>query len=342
MEAASCLVDFIKMLKKKVWDAMGELKIVIGVFQIIGTFLSSLEVPWPDIFTTWMQKLEVFNLGMFDVASVQCMYPNSNFYNKLILQISGPIIFAISILVAEQLRVWWVKKHCKFTGSAYTATIIRHRHTIENQHIFGFTVLLFVIFPGVSSTVMKYFKCALVDGKWLLHADYRLVCYSADWMAHLPVALFGVLIYPIGIPAFIYWSLRAHKQHLHYEVKPLEKRWKEAYQDHELLSNVIVSLQGVPDVMLVRASVAAADELKAATFELEEVRVVVPVVVPVVAGGWWWLWVVVVVVVVGGGGGGCGVIGVIGVAVVGGGCCAWAAGAVAAGGAAAVGGAGGV
>ena len=43
-----------------------------------------------------------------------------------------------------------------------------------------------VYIPGVSSTVVKFFKCTEVDGKWLLHADYRLECFSSEWLSYAP------------------------------------------------------------------------------------------------------------------------------------------------------------
>ena len=62
---------------------------------------------------------------------------------------------------------------------------------VENQHMFAFLTLLFLIYagrareldtslsahiPGVSSIFVKSFKCTEVDGEWLLHAKYNLLC----------------------------------------------------------------------------------------------------------------------------------------------------------------------
>ena len=73
--------------------------------------------------------------------------------------------------------------------------------TVENQHMFAFLTLLFLIYagkaqeletslsahiPGVSSTVVKFFKCTEVDGEWLLHADYSLLCFSSEWLSYAP------------------------------------------------------------------------------------------------------------------------------------------------------------
>ena len=49
------------------------------------------------------------------------------------------------------------------------------------QHMFAFLFLLFVLYAGVSTTIMKFFKCTEIEGIWLLDADHRLQCFEPEW-----------------------------------------------------------------------------------------------------------------------------------------------------------------
>ena len=82
-----------------------------------------------------------------------------------------------------RLRIW--NAASKLSESKAKAMKI----SIDNQHMFAFLFFLFLIYAGiqsnqaklslsvsiagVSTTVMKFFKCRQIDGVWLLNADYR-------------------------------------------------------------------------------------------------------------------------------------------------------------------------
>jgi hypothetical protein len=68
--------------------------------------------------------------------------------------------------------------------------------------------LLFCAVPAVTNQIFAAFAC---DGfhidddtvHFYLHADYRTRCYGHEHMAHIvPVAVVGLLLWPIGVPLF--------------------------------------------------------------------------------------------------------------------------------------------
>lgn len=85
---------------------------------------------------------------------------------------------------------------------------------------------MFLIFPGVSSKVVKMWVCREIDGEvraprsflfnsntasqsqltWrcglqtYLLADFSLHCYDAQWRSLMPISIVMLAIYPIGIP----------------------------------------------------------------------------------------------------------------------------------------------
>ncbi len=56
------------------------------------------------------------------------------------------------------------------------------------------------MYPAVSSRVLSFFICRTVSGTSYLVADFELECYNSEWYQYLPVALVGLLLYPLGIP----------------------------------------------------------------------------------------------------------------------------------------------
>ena len=137
-------ISVLTTINDKVMSSMGHFKIVFGVLQIISTFLSSFEVPWPSVFESWTQSIQFVNLRIFDVASVQCMRPESNFYNKLLMQIYSPIILFIGLWVALKFRIW--KSVRKDPNDMFKLAKIKMK--LESQHMFAFLFLLFVVYPG--------------------------------------------------------------------------------------------------------------------------------------------------------------------------------------------------
>ncbi len=46
-------------------------------------------------------------------------------------------------------------------------------------------------------------------------ADFTLECNDARWNQYLPLAVVGLLLYPIGIPAFLFVALFRIRKRLH-------------------------------------------------------------------------------------------------------------------------------
>ena len=132
------------MVKDKIMSSMGHFKIVFGVLQIISTFLSSLAVPWPSFFESWAESIQFVNLGVFDVASVQCMRPESDYYDKLLMQMVTPILLTACLWGALKFRVW--RSVCKDPNDMFK--LARLKMKIGSQHMFVFLFLLFVVYPG--------------------------------------------------------------------------------------------------------------------------------------------------------------------------------------------------
>jgi hypothetical protein len=40
---------------------------------------------------------------------------------------------------------------------------------------------LFLIYPSVSATILRFFVCRDVNGVWLLNEDFSIQCYDDEW-----------------------------------------------------------------------------------------------------------------------------------------------------------------
>ena len=105
---------------------MGQLKILFGVFQIVSTFLDSFSVDWPDAFVKFSDTIQFVNFGIFDVDSLTCE-TGGNFYDKMLMQVFGPIILTVLLVSVAQLRIW--RAVAKFG----VAKAIKKKITIQNQ-----------------------------------------------------------------------------------------------------------------------------------------------------------------------------------------------------------------
>jgi hypothetical protein len=77
-----------------------------------------------------------------------------------------------------------------------------------------FLYLLFLVFPGVSSTVLSHYICKEIDGNYFLLTDLRVRCYTDQWTVYAFASVALVLLYPVGIPLFFFALLQMHKGRL--------------------------------------------------------------------------------------------------------------------------------
>jgi len=73
---------------------------------------------------------------------------------------------------------------------------------------------LFLLYPGVSSSVLAMFTCHDVEGTYYMLSDIRVLCLDARWYRYLPVAVMALLVYPIGIPGLFYALLSRFRHRL--------------------------------------------------------------------------------------------------------------------------------
>jgi len=73
---------------------------------------------------------------------------------------------------------------------------------------------LFLIYPSVSSAVLRHFVCFQIDDRSYLWADLRVQCYTDQWTTFAFVAVALILLYPVGIPVFFFALLKVNQKDL--------------------------------------------------------------------------------------------------------------------------------
>jgi len=94
-------------------------------------------------------------------------------------------------------------------------------------------ILLFLIFPGVSATLMRIFNCKEVEGVSYLAEDFRIACsdrnqpgnlssWDPEYLTYFLIGALFVIAYPIGIPLYFWTWLFCNKRKMTGNYKAIE------------------------------------------------------------------------------------------------------------------------
>ena len=53
-------------------------------YQIVSSFLRSLDVPWPHVFQSLMAKMGIINLNLLQLPKSACLHPQPSFYKQFL------------------------------------------------------------------------------------------------------------------------------------------------------------------------------------------------------------------------------------------------------------------
>jgi len=141
----------------------------------------------------------VINLDFVPWTSLSCV-ANLNFFNKVLL--TGFIPVALIGSCTAGFFGWY-----KYADSRDFSDDPRLRKQRKGYRLKFWKLLLFTLFllyPSVSSTILKYFVCREINGSYWLLADLNMLCGPGIWLDNLPYTALFVLVYPIGIPAMFF------------------------------------------------------------------------------------------------------------------------------------------
>jgi hypothetical protein len=200
-------------IQKFLDDFMGLFKIVFGFAQVVSTLTINLpSIEWPNSLTEVWDSLAVANIDLFSALTVECLAADWSFYSTFQTTIIYPIILGLVLVFVTFVRCLQAEDE-ESSREVYVQA--------WKWSLLG----MFLIYPSVSSTVLKVWHCREVEGTAYVSSDYRLVCWTptetnSEWQMNAIIAGIAFFVYPFGIPAFYYYELTTNKDALYDEDHP--------------------------------------------------------------------------------------------------------------------------
>lgn len=156
---------------------------------------------YPDVYQTFLDGVNVLNLDISWVFSIDCIM-SVDFHDRLLAATIGPIVCIAILRASYTVAVRWNR------GSEAALRSVRYKHL--SMVLF----LTFLVYSPVSSVLFQMFSCdELDDGGTYLRADYRIECNSRKHKALQIFSGFMIVLYTLGIP-LVYIALLYKKRHL--------------------------------------------------------------------------------------------------------------------------------
>ena len=187
-------------LLKAIMDKLPEvLKLLTGMVQILSAFATVLHhVKWPSAFSNMMGIFGFLSMDIFQLPVLRCSSVGDSFYARfdahmtIVLIATGVFAFLL-----------WYAVDAKKSGRPAL---------VSPSNVWSvFLPFLFIIYPSISKTVILMLRCRTIDGRSYLLSDLALSCETARYARHKAYAIFGVLVFPIGVAVF-FTSLVGHNR----------------------------------------------------------------------------------------------------------------------------------
>lgn len=190
-----------------------KMKILLSFMQILTSLSFAVDAPWPSLFREFVRFFSFVNLDFLPWGQIGCLTVMT-FYTKVMIVCIVPVgAFAVFGLFYV-LPMLYIDRRGMKKIDKYTYQRKRQLTHVNQWKLSLFT--LFLLYPYVSSMVLKMFICREVRGEYRLQADFSLFCFDEQWMSHLGFIIPMVLLYPIGVPVIFFACLYAHRDRLLY------------------------------------------------------------------------------------------------------------------------------
>eukprot|EP00475_Leptophrys_vorax_P011277 TRINITY_DN17792_c0_g1_i2.p1 TRINITY_DN17792_c0_g1~~TRINITY_DN17792_c0_g1_i2.p1 ORF type:complete len:1027 (-),score=223.25 TRINITY_DN17792_c0_g1_i2:56-3136(-) len=191
-----------------------KLKIMLGFFQISVGMAYSVNIEWPSLFKEFIAMFNIANFDIVQWTRVGCII-KSNYLNKHLIVSLAPLILGTAVATGYLAPKYFSYLRAYISGddSALTKTSLRLKRGVRKfWKMFLFT--LFLLYPSVSSIVVRLYSCRTIEGVSYLVADFSILCSSSEWFNRALLNVFFVVIYPIGILALFSWILFENRHKL--------------------------------------------------------------------------------------------------------------------------------
>lgn len=183
-----------------------KLKIFLGFIQIVTNLGTGIDTSWPQTFKEFVALFDLLNFDfiMSMVTSADCVEGVDHYFTFTLIVCVPPVLFLLLFLIFMLPKICGC---CCYRHDSASKRLI---------HWMSFWLLslycLFLVFPGVSSTVLRHYICKELDFgnrdvQHFLLTDLRVECFTDIWWLYSFIGIGLILIYPLGIPAFFFYHL---------------------------------------------------------------------------------------------------------------------------------------
>jgi len=181
-------------LGRKIYDFLEDLapkmKMLIGFMQVIMLWPETLYfVSWPNGFNKFVQALKVFALD-FELLPIDCVVQR-DYYAKFLAATISPFVGCAFIMSCFGFasfvfsRVGKVDSSRRYIGYGVKTCVM----------------LLFIIYPSVSGTILQYFPCRDIGGGVrYLRFSIETSCDTEKYDNFAPLVYIMLVVYVISIP----------------------------------------------------------------------------------------------------------------------------------------------
>ena len=163
----------------------------------------------PTLYKAFLLNFDVINFDSIlgNVTSSQCIGAVT-YYREFLVIVLTPLCALLLLIIVYIIP------------SSFDLLCYRHQtlqSKLRTRMKFWKLLLysLFLIYPALSSNVLRLYVCVDIDGtQWLL-TNLRVQCYTSAWYQYAYIAAPFILVYPIGIPLFFTALLFSNRRHLH-------------------------------------------------------------------------------------------------------------------------------
>jgi hypothetical protein len=203
-----------------------KVKILVGFGQILVLWPTQLQaVAWPKEFTQMTEALKLFSLD-FRILPLDCAFTR-DFYSKFTVATVAPLVLIVFICAFFFVRYVLAKTWKLVTGSKDLVNLGRRYVGYATKCSF---LLLFLIYPSLSGTVLQYFSCKDVgDDNLFIRYSIETSCQDDKYKNFKGGAIFFVILFPVGIPLLFLTVMARGMRHI--KNAEISREYAETHKD---------------------------------------------------------------------------------------------------------------
>jgi hypothetical protein len=178
-------------------------KIVVSLFQVVGSFPFTLSLTYPAQFTTMLNYVRIIFLDIIELVRVDCLMQTSLYVNTGLAALLLPGLIVLLYIPPTLCLCTQSGRQAKREGTAYQSAL--------NRSFF----VIFMLYPYLSKTSFRAFACRDLDEGEKYHMDYYEVdCNSDEYILFRYFALGMLIAFPVGLPLLFFVLLYANREEL--------------------------------------------------------------------------------------------------------------------------------